>query len=34
MSHPDATQWEMVCADEMHAFKHMGVYKVILCPTG
>jgi Reverse transcriptase (RNA-dependent DNA polymerase) len=34
MSHPDATQWEMVCADEMCAFEHMGMYEVIPHPTG
>ena len=34
MSHPDAVQWEMACADEMHAFEHMGVYEVVPRPEG
>jgi hypothetical protein len=34
MSCPDTTQWEMACANEMHAFKHMGMYEVIPHPAG
>jgi Reverse transcriptase (RNA-dependent DNA polymerase) len=33
MSQPDAAQWEMVCTDKMHAFEHMGMYKVIPRPA-
>jgi hypothetical protein len=33
MSGPDATQWEMACADKMHVFKHMGVYKIVPHPA-
>ncbi len=26
----DATEWEVACQEEMHTFKCMGVYKVVL----
>ena len=34
MAHADAsaTEWEVVCDAERHAFEHMGMHEVMPCP--
>jgi hypothetical protein len=33
MSHPDAIQWQIACAEELDIFKHMKLYEVVDRPT-